>query len=453
MAGRLLTTELPKLIARCAQRRRALLDRLGDGLLIVPTAREMLRNGDVLHTFRAGSDLYWLTGFTEPESTLCAWREGRRVRTVLFVRPRDKEREIWDGRRHGVEGAVAHYGVDEAVPIGEFWTRIAELLRPHARVFVRLGRDADFDRRLFATFGALSRERARSRANLPAHPILQDPSPDLAELRLFKDPLEIAAMQRAADISAAGHVAAMRASHAGVTEFELQSVLEQEFRRAGSERNGYDSIVAGGANACILHYHENARRVHRNELVLIDAGCEVDAYTADITRTFPVDGDFTPAQRAVYQAVLRAQLAAIRAIRPKVAADRPHLIAQRELTKSLVALKVLRGDPKKLFAKEAFKPFYMHGTSHWLGLDVHDCGRYQDLKARARAFEPGMVLTVEPGLYFDPHDKAVPAALRGIGVRIEDDVLVTRQGHRVLTAACPKTVADLRAVQGAAERA
>ena len=450
MATRLLTTELPRLVARCAQRRRALLERLGDGLLIVPTARETLRNGDVHHSFRPGSDVHWLTAFGEPETTLCAWREGRRVRTVLFVRPRDKEREIWDGRRHGTEGAVALYGVDEAHPSGEFWTRIAELLRPHARVFVRLGRDSEFDRRLFAVFASLSRERARARANLPAHPVLADPTPEIAELRLIKDELEIAAMQRAADVSAAGHVAAMRAARPGISEYELQSVLEAEFRRAGSERNGYDSIVAGGANACILHYHENARRVRRGELVLIDAGCEIDSYTADITRTWPVDGEFGEAQRAVYAAVLRAQLAAIRAVRPGVPVDRPHGIAQRELTKSLVALSVLRGDPKKLFAKEAFKPFYMHGTSHWLGLDVHDCGRYQDLRGKARVFAPGMVLTVEPGLYFDPHDKALPAALRGIGVRIEDDVLVTADGHRVLTAACPKTLRELRTVRGSA---
>ena len=451
MSGRLLTTDLGTLVARCAQRRRALLERLGDGLLIVPTSREELRNGDVLHTFRPGSDLGWLTGFGEPDATLVAWRDGKKgVRTVLFVRPRDKEREIWFGRRLGVRGAQKHYGVDEAVPIAEFWNKLPALLRPHARVFVRLGRDADFDRRLFHVFGALSRERARSRANLPNHPVLVDPTPDLAELRLFKDELEIAAMQHAADVSSAGHLAAMRVARPGVTEFELQAVLEAEFRHAGSERNGYDSIVASGVNACILHYHENARRTRKGDLVLIDAGCEIDGYTADITRTWPVSGAFSPAQRAVYEVVLKAQLAAIRAVKPGVAADRPHLIAQRELTKGLVALKVLRGDVGKLFKKEAFKPYYMHGTSHWLGLDVHDCGRYQDLAGKARPFEAGMVLTVEPGLYFDSKDKRIPAELRGIGVRIEDDVLVTKDGNRVLTAACPKTVRELAGVQAPA---
>ncbi|MBI5853091.1 MAG: aminopeptidase P N-terminal domain-containing protein, partial [Planctomycetes bacterium] len=344
-----MTTDLATLVARCAKRRERLLDALGDGVLILPTAPETLRNGDVQHSFRAASDLAYLAAFPEPDATLVLWRDRKRTaHCVLFVRPRDQEREIWDGRRFGVAGAKRTFRVDEARSSHQFWKDLPALLREHERVFVRLGRDPDFDRRLFAVFGSLARERARSRAGLPAHPTLVDPSPAIAELRLIKDELEVVALQRAADLSAAGHVAAMRAARAGVTEYALQAALEAEFRRGGSERNGYDSIVASGPNACILHYHENARQVRRGDLVLIDAGCEIDGYTADITRTWPVDGAFSDAQRAVYDVVLRAQLAAIRSIRPGVRADRPHDVARRVLCKGLVALGVLRGRTARL---------------------------------------------------------------------------------------------------------
>jgi Xaa-Pro aminopeptidase len=446
------TVPLDALVARCGERRARLFESLGDGILLLPTAREQLRNGDVLHSHRPGSDLAWLTAFPEPDALLVAWREprgrGHRVRTVLFVRPKDQVREIWDGRRFGVRQAQRTFGVDEALPIGEFWQRLPELLAPHARVFVRLGADPDFDRRLFAVFAGLARQKPRIRAGLPAHPLLEDPGPALAALRLIKDEIEIACLERAAEISALGHVAAMRAAAPGVGEQQLQAVLEAAFRSLGSRRNGYDSIVASGANACILHYHENDRRSRRGELCLIDAGAEVDLYTADITRTWPVGGRFSDAQRAVYAVVLRAQKAAIRSVRPGAPTDRPHKVAQRELTRGLVELGVLRGDPRRLFAEQKFMPYYMHGTSHWLGMDVHDVGAYQDRDGRAHAFRPGMVLTVEPGLYFGKADRKVPRALRGIGIRIEDDVLVTAEGCRNLTAACPKEIRELEATVG-----
>lgn len=427
------------------QRRQRLLDGLGDGLLILPTANEQIRNGDVHQPFRAGSDFAYLTGFAEPEAVLVAWRLGKgRHRAVLFVRPRDKEREIWDGRRAGVLGAKKLCCVDEARPIAQLFPDLADLLDAQVRVFHRLGGDAEFDRRLF---GAFARHAAKHRrAHPPAHPILQDPGPAIAMQRLHKDAHEIDALGRAAAVTAAGHRAAMAFSRPGQTERQVQARLEATFRDLGSPREGYSSIVASGPNACILHYHENDRTLRQGELLLIDAGAEVDMYTADVTRTFPVSGRFSPAQRAVYAAVLAAQKAAIRAARPGAAWNAPHAAAVRTLTRGLQKLGVLpRRDVRTQVGKGAFRPYYMHGTSHWLGLDVHDVGAYQDAKGKPVRLRAGMVLTVEPGLYFGPRDTSVGKELRGIGVRIEDDVLITANGNRVLTAAAPKEIAEVEA--------
>jgi len=423
------------------RRRQRLLDALGDGLLLSSTAPEQRRNGDVLHEYRPGSDFLWLTGFPEPEAVLVAWRTGRTHRAVLFVRPRDPAREVWDGRRVGVKGAVRRFGVDRAHPIGELWQRLAELLEGQGRVFHRLGADAAFDRRLLDVLAARAQKHRRRH---PAHPDLVDPTAVLAAQRLVKDASERAALQRAAEISAAGHVAAMRATRPGLHEYEVQAVLEAEFRRAGSPRNGYPSIVASGANACVLHYHDNDRRMQNGDLLLIDAGAESGGCTADITRTFPVSGRFTPAQAAVYRVVLRAQRAGIRACKAGARWDAAHRTCVRWLTKGLVELGVLRGRVRKLVEKGAYKRFYMHGTSHWLGRDVHDVGAYQDGEDRPCPLPVGAVLTVEPGLYFGPRDRRVPKALRGIGVRIEDDVLITASGPKVLTEAVPK---DLREIE------
>ncbi|MHC5071660.1 MAG: aminopeptidase P family protein [Planctomycetota bacterium] len=397
------------------QRRQKLLDKLGDGLLFLPTAPQTLRNGDVHHEFRPGSDLHYLTGFPEPRAVLMAWRTGRdKHKSVLFVMPRNKEREIWDGPRHGVKGAVKQFGVDEA----------------HAKKIA-------FEKR---------------RSNAPAHPTVADPRPTVAAMRLIKDAHELELMQEAARITVAGHLRAMRFAKPGLTEYQVQAELEAEFRRQGSPRNGYPSIVASGSNACILHYVQNDRRMRRGELLLLDAGAEYEQYTADITRTYPVDGTFTPAQKAVYAAVLTAQKAGIRAVKPGAAWDAPHKACLRSLTRSLMAMRLLRGrDLGKLIKKGACRKWFMHGTSHWLGMDVHDVGPYQDADGKPERLRSGMVLTIEPGLYFDRRDKSVPKEYRGIGVRIEDDVLVTRGGHRVLTAAMPKEIREVeRACSGEA---
>jgi Xaa-Pro aminopeptidase len=425
-------------------RRQRILDVLGDGLLLLPTAVETVRNGDVSHDYRPGSDFHFLTGFPEPEALLLASRTGKAEHhSVLFVRARDRDREIWDGRRHGVAGARRRFGVDQAFEIGELWQRLPEFLTSHRRVFHRLGVDPVFDRRLFDVFGAQAR-RDRRRSP-PAHPVLEDPLPAIAAARLVKDTVEIASLRAAAEVTVTGHREAMRAARAGMHEFEVQAVLEAEFRRRGSPRNGYPSIVASGANACVLHYHDNDRRMRAGDLLLIDAGAEMHGSTADVTRTFPVSGRFTEAQAAVYRIVLRAQLAGIAACRIGAGWDAAHRACVRSLTRGLVELRVLRGDVGRLVRADSFKPWYMHGTSHWLGRDVHDVGAYQHESGVAKRLRAGMVLTVEPGLYFARNDRRVPSELRGIGIRIEDDVLIGRGRPQVLTAAAPKTLAEVEA--------
>jgi Xaa-Pro aminopeptidase len=423
-------------------RREQLLRALGDGVLIVPTAPHRLRNGDTHYEFRPGSDFHWLTGFREPEAVLVASRrDGRRHEAVLFVRPRDKEREVWDGKRAGVLGAVRRFGADRAFPIHELQAKLPELLRGQPAVFHSLRRDPALDD---VVLGALARvAMGQKRSNPPAHPPLVDPFPAIARLRAVKDEHEIGILQQAARITAAGHRAAMACARPGLREYEVQAEIEAAFKRLGARRTGYETIVASGPNACTLHYVQNDRALRRGDLLLIDAGAEYELYTADVTRTFPVGGRFSPAQRRVYELVLKAQLLAIRAARPGARWNAPHAVATRVLTKGLVELGILRGRPAVLHRRGAYRPWYMHGTSHWLGMDVHDVGSYQDGDGQAVRLRPGHVLTVEPGLYFASGDARVPKALRGIGVRIEDDVLIKGNGNRVLTAAAPKSVAEL----------
>jgi Xaa-Pro aminopeptidase len=426
------------------RRRQQLLDSLGDGVLLLSTAAETHRNGDVLHEYRPGSDFHFLTGFPEPAALLVAWRTKQRGhQAVMFVRRRDPEREIWDGRRWGTAGARAAFGVDRAIATDKLWQELPELLRGQRRLFYRLGVDAGFDRKLLEMFATEARRHKKRQP--AAHPTIQDPTPAMAVQRRSKDAAELQALRQAAAISVAGHRAAMAAARPGLAEFEVQAVLEGEFRRLGSPRNGYPSIVASGRNACILHYHDNDRVMRAGDLLLIDAGAEVGGSTADITRTFPVSGTFTPAQAAVYRVVLRAQLAGIRACCAGARWDAAHRACLRSLTKGLIELGVLRGRWQVQLKREKWKPFYMHGTSHWLGRDVHDVGAYLGKGDRPERLPVGAVLTVEPGLYFGARDRRVPKALRGIGIRIEDDVLITAKGPQVLTANAPKTIAEIEA--------
>jgi Xaa-Pro aminopeptidase len=343
-----------------------------------------------------------------------------------------------------VRGAVRNFGVDEAFPVGELATRLPELLADHRRVFHTLMNDGSFDTRLLDVFRRRALEHKRR--NAPAHPAIEDPRPAIAELRQIKDATEIAALEEAARISVLGHRRAMAVARPGLMEYEVQAALEAEFRAAGSPRNGYDSIVASGANACILHYVDNHRKMRSGELLLIDAGAEYRQYTADVTRTFPVSGTFTPPQRAIYRAVLAAEQAGIRAVKPGARWSAPHRVCIRVLTRELVKLGLLRGKLPKLIKDGACRKWFMHGTSHWLGADVHDVGPYEQADGKPVKFRPGMVLTVEPGLYFGRTDRSVPREYRGIGVRIEDDVLVTRAGRRVLTAGMPKEIGEIEAL-------
>jgi Xaa-Pro aminopeptidase len=425
-----------------AARRAALCEALGPGAtVIVRSLPERLRNGDAHHRFRQHSDVVYLTGFTEPETTVVIRPGAEAERFVMFVRPRDPEREVWDGRRAGVEGAQAQFGADAAYPAIELPARLGALIENRDELHYELGLDPDLDRLIAGTIARLRHTERKGKR--PPRAVI-DPRASLHELRLRKRPEEIAALRRAAAITTEAHLAAMALGRPGVLEHEVEAVLEYTFRRRGGQGPGYTSIVGAGENATILHYVENRCAIAEGDLVLVDAGCEYGHYTADITRTWPASGRFSAAQRAVYEVVLAAQKSAIALAVPGGSIDRIHEHCVRELTAGLVALGLLAGPPEARVADLAYKRYFMHGTSHWLGLDVHDAGAYMPGGA-ARLLEPGMVITVEPGLYIAADDAAAPAELRGIGVRIEDDVLVTAGAPEVLTAACPKELADVEA--------
>lgn len=427
-----------------ADNRKRLAKAIGKGVAVIPTALEYLRNGDVHHAFRPDSDFYYLTGFPEPEAVAVIAPSHPKHRFVLFVRPRDKTAEIWNGRRHGTAGAVKAFGAEAAYPVGKIDEILPKYLSGASRVYAPWGRYEAFDRRL-----AEWMRRAGSRQN-PFERV--DVAPVLAEMRLFKSPFEVGQMRRAAEITRDAHVAAMRAARPGMSESEIEGILLCRFRAGGGERLAYHPIVGSGANATILHYVENNRRMEDGDLLLIDAGAEYGGYACDVTRTFPVSGRFTPAQRAVYDVVLEAQLAAIDDCRPGVPRSRPHETAIRVLTQGMVRLGLLKGKPKPLIKSGAFRRFYMHGTGHWLGMDVHDVGRYQE-GAKPRPFEPGMVTTIEPGLYIEPRARGVDPAFHGIGVRIEDDILVSRNEPVNLTEDIPKEPGEIESIVGTARAA
>ena len=433
-------------VAMRAARRQRLAQAMPGAVAVIPTAPERARNRDTHYPYRYDSYFYYLTGFQEPEAALVLVADPQ-PRSILFCRERSLEREIWDGFRHGPEGARERFGFDEAHPIAALDGAMPALLADRAALWYPVGADPEWDVRAMRWLNAV---RANARSGVAAPQQLHDVRAPLDDMRLVKDAQELAVMRKAAAISAGAHRRAMRATRPGRNEYEIEAELLHEFRRSGSQFPAYWPIVAGGANACVLHYVSNDAPLADGELVLIDAGCELDGYAADITRTFPVNGRYSGAQREVYELVLAAQRAAIGEVRAGKAWNEPHDAAVKVLAQGMLELKLLSGSLDAVLEKEAYKRFYMHRTGHWLGLDVHDAGEYKHA-GQWRALAPGMTLTVEPGLYIRAADD-VPERLRDIGVRIEDDVLVTEAGCEVLTGDAPKAVAEVEALMRDARR-
>ena len=428
-----------------ARRRRQLMEVMDDlSIAIIPTAPARSRNRDIEYPYRADSDFHYLTGFDEPESVAVLVPGRPQGEFILFCRERDPEREQWDGARAGLEGACDAYGADDAFPIGDLDDILPGLLENRARVYYAMGFQPELDQRVIGWVTRV-RERSRTGVNSPAEFVALDRI--LHDMRLVKSRPEVRSMQRAMDITAAGHIRAMATCRPGMYEYEVEAELVHEFTRSGSRAMAYPAIVAGGANACVLHYVTNRDVLNDGDLLLIDAGAEFDCYAADITRTFPVNGRFSPEQRAIYELVLAAQLAAIDRVRPGNHWNEAHEAAVEVLTHGLVELGLLKGRVGKLIEKERYRKFFIHRTGHWLGMDVHDVGDYK-VDGAWRLLEPGMVTTVEPGLYIRGGDKSVPRKWWDIGVRIEDDVLVTRGEPEVLTAAAPKAIEEVEALVG-----
>jgi Xaa-Pro aminopeptidase len=423
-----------------AKRRARLTKMLGEGLLLLPTARAYPRNGDADFSFRWDSYFYYLTGFREPEAVL-AITLGKRPRQILFCRDKDMEREIWDGFRFGPALGKEVFAFDEAYSITELETRIPELMAGCDVLHTPIGADAEWDQSITRWVNAV---RAKVRTGITAPVEVRDVRHPLNAMRLIKDDVEIDIMARAGKISSDAHTRAMRAAQPGMFEYQVEAEILHEFIRNGAREPAYGSIVAAGANACVLHYHENSAPLRKGDLMLIDAGCELESYAADITRTFPIASKFSGPQRDIYELVLASQLACIKAVKPGAAFGRYHEVAVEVLAQGLIDLKLCKGSRDKVIETESYKQFYMHRAGHWLGLDVHDAGDYKR-QGKWVKFEAGMVVTVEPGLYIRPADN-VPKHFWDIGVRIEDDVLVTKAGSRVLTESCPKSVKEIEAL-------
>ncbi|WP_295472305.1 Xaa-Pro aminopeptidase [uncultured Pseudomonas sp.] len=436
---------IPK--AEYARRRKALMAQMEpNSIAILPAAAVAIRNRDVEHVYRQDSDFQYLTGFPEPEAVAVLIPGREYGEYVLFCRERNPERELWDGLRAGQEGAVRDYGADDAFPINDIDDILPGLIEGRDRVYSAMGSHAEFDRHLMEWINSI-----RSKAHLGAQPPNEFVALDhlLHDMRLYKSAAEVKVMRYAAQVSARAHVRAMQACRAGLHEYSLEAELEYEFRKGGARMPAYGSIVASGRNACILHYQENAAALKNGDLVLIDAGCEIDCYASDITRTFPVSGRFSAEQKAIYELVLKAQQAAFDAIGPGRHWNEAHEATVQVITAGLVELGLLKGDVAQLIEDGAHRAFYMHRAGHWLGMDVHDVGDYK-VGGEWRVLEPGMALTVEPGIYIAADNQNVAKKWRGIGVRIEDDVVVTRQGCEILTGDVPRSVAEIEALMAAA---
>ena len=421
-------------------RRARLAASMAAGVAVLPTALERVRNRDAHFPYRYDSYFYYLSGFREPEAVVVVVA-GDSPRSILFCREKDTEREIWDGFRFGPEAAREAFGFDEAYPIGKLDEVMPNLIGDQPAVYCHLGAEPEWDARVVRW---LNEVRGRARAGIVAPPTISDVHVLLDEMRLVKDASEIAVMRRAAEISSAAHRRAMHTARPGISEFAIEAELTHEFRRNGAQAHAYTPIVASGANACVLHYVENEDVLREGDLLLIDAGCELDGYASDITRTFPVNGHFSGPQRDVYEIVLAAQAAAIEQVRPGKRWIDPHDAAVKVLAQGFIDLGLLSGSLSDALEQETYKQFYMHRTGHWLGLDVHDAGAYKE-DGDWRELAPGMVLTVEPGCYIRPAP-GVPEAFTNIGIRIEDDVVVTADGCDIITAAAPKKMADIEAL-------
>ena len=429
-----------------ARRRRQLMKAMGrDSIAILPAAPVRVRNNDVEYAFRQDSDFQYLTGFREPESVSVFVPGREQGEYVLFVRDRDPVRETWDGRRAGPDGAVSDFGADCAFPIADIDEILPGLMENRAKVFYTVGADRDFDQRVVGWVNGLRASARHGRH--PPHEIVALEHV-LHDMRLYKSRAEIELMRESARIAARAHVRAMRFCRPGLHEYQVMAEILHEFMRSRADIS-YQPIVGGGENGCILHYTENSAVLNDGELLLVDAGCEYEYYASDITRTFPINGRFTPEQRALYEVVLEANLAAIAAVKPGHHWNQPHEAAVHALTAGMVRLGLLKGKVASLVKAEAYRDFYMHRTGHWLGMDVHDVGDYK-VGDVWRVLEPGMVLTIEPGLYIPPRCRSVPKRFRGLGIRIEDDVLVTRDGRSVLSADVPKQPDELEALMAVA---
>jgi len=408
---------------------------------IIPSAREATRSNDTQYRFRQDSDFYYLTGFEEPDS-IAVIAPGREHKYTLFVRPRDPEQEIWVGRRAGLEGAKSEFGADASFAINDFDDELEEILDGAESLYYRLGVQTDLDNKIIRRIAEM---RAINRK--PIHPprTIIDPATIVHEMRVLKSAEEIELMQRAADIAADAHVEAMKTVRPGMKEYEIEALLEREFRRNGAAGPSYTSIVGGGANATVLHYINNDGELRDGDLLLVDAGAEYKGYASDITRTFPINGRFSKPQREIYDLVLKTQVACVDMVRPGVTHDEIKAHSVEMLTEGMVELGLLKGKTDDLIKEEKYKQFYMHGLGHLLGIDVHDVGIYYYDK-QSRALEPGVVMTVEPGIYISPDTKDIPEQYLGIGVRIEDDVLCTSNGPRVLTTRVPKDADEIEAL-------
>ena len=440
-------SHIPK--AEYARRRKALMAQMvPNSIAILPAAAVAIRNRDVEHVYRQDSDFQYLSGFPEPEAVIALIPGREHGEYVLFCRERNPERELWDGLRAGQEGAVRDFGADEAFPITDIDEILPGLSEGRERVYSAMGSNPEFDRRLMDWINVI-----RSKARLGAQPPNEFVALDhlLHDMRLYKSAAEVKVMRAAAAISARAHVRAMQACRAGLHEYSLEAELDYEFRKGGAKMPAYGSIVAAGRNGCILHYQQNDALLKDGDLVLIDAGCEIDCYASDITRTFPVSGRFSPEQKAIYELVLKAQAAAFAEIAPGKHWNHAHEATVRVITEGLVQLGLLTGEVQALIDSEAYRAFYMHRAGPWLGMDVHDVGEYK-VGGEWRVLEPGMALTVEPGIYIGADNQAVAKKWRGIGVRIEDDVVVTRQGCEILTSGVPRTVAEIETLMQAARK-